>query len=95
MLLLDLKLISCDSLDISDVGYTYRNISLEHKSYINHYFVSSNVIPFVKSLEVIKVGCNLFDHCSVRCVMQITSDLQWPVNAEHNDVHCYSKRDVL
>ena len=44
----DLKLRSCNLLDISDVGYTNRHKSLEHKSCIDHYFDSSNLLSHWK-----------------------------------------------
>ena len=61
---------SCDYLDRSNVGYTSKQKSMDISSYIDHYFVSQNVISNIEYVTVVDNGINLSDHCPIVCVLQ-------------------------
>ena len=43
---------------------------MDVSSYIDHYFVSKNVISNIEYVIVVDNGINLSDHCPIVCVLQ-------------------------
>ena len=52
----------CDNLDCNNMSYTYNHVSLNHRSLIDHAFVSSELLHCIKNYAVISDGANLSDH---------------------------------
>jgi hypothetical protein len=59
------KLLSCDHLDINNLGYSYCHSSLNVYSLIDHAIVTENLLHEICKYEVIDSGLNFSDHCAI------------------------------
>ena len=55
----------CDKLDVNNVGYTYRQESLQQYTLIDHMFICDNNLQLVKKYSVIDSGSNMSYHCAI------------------------------
>jgi exonuclease III len=67
----DWDMVCGDSFDKSSIGYTYLHDGLNVSSYIDHYFVSKNIVSKIVNIKVLDIDCNLSDHLPVECVLNL------------------------
>lgn len=69
----DYNLICCDSLIKQDcVQYTYRHESLNQTSWIDHFFVSTELFNAISSCNIVEFGLNLSDHLPIDCCLNLS-----------------------
>jgi exonuclease III len=67
----DWDMICGDAFDNTSIGYTYFHDGLNVSSYIDHFFISNNIINTVNSVKILDFDCNLSDHLPVECVLNL------------------------
>lgn len=68
----DYGLYACDELHVNKVlGHTYRHETLNHFSWIDHFFISNDLRKSVRGCEIIDSGANLSDHHPISLVLEI------------------------
>ena len=60
-----------DSLVQSGSKYTYRHTTLDHRSFIDHIFVSSHLIIDICKVDIIDYALNCSDHLPIFCSLNI------------------------
>ena len=61
------NLFMCDSLNSSNLNYSYNHVGLGHRSWIDHCFVSSNLKDYISNFTIIDSGINYSDHLPISC----------------------------
>ena len=70
-LISDYSLICCDDMSPSNnLKYTYCHESLQHFSYIDHFFISNNLKSCINSYCIVDSGLNCSDHLPISCILQ-------------------------
>ena len=87
------KIVNCDSFNSSEINYTYNHTGLNHRSWIDHFFVSNNFRSSVDKLEIIDNGLNTSDHLPISCTFRIKEICSLKsVNDRNNNKKIYRDR---
>lgn len=83
----ELSLVSCDDLITDNDAYTYHHKTLNHKSFIDHVFIGSDLKSQIEKLKILDDALNLSDHLPIVFHLKlpdlITDDLE--VNSKVNN----------
>jgi hypothetical protein len=55
----DFGIVSCDYLISNDVPYTYHHVSLQHKSFIDHVFISQDLKSYIRNFAILENVSNI------------------------------------
>jgi hypothetical protein len=71
----DYDLFACDELHANKaLKYTYRHESLNHSSWLDHFFISKSLCKSVLRCETIDSGGNLSDHLPISLILAISTN---------------------
>jgi len=73
------QLISCES-----PCYSYIHDTLGHRSLLDHFFMTDELINVVQRLNILDVACNLSDHLPVECELQVSCTAPCAVKRQRN-----------
>ena len=85
----DNDLVCYDDVDVSDIGYTFYNVTTRYKSYIGYMFISTEYKQYINSVEVVDSDNSLPDHLPVK--MSIKPNVMDELNinnANYINNHC-------
>jgi hypothetical protein len=75
-IVLEYKLICCDNFNVNiNVGYTYFHETLNHKSWLDHFFITSGLSQSISGFEIIDSGANLSDHMPIGCTFTLPKSI--------------------
>ena len=61
-------MICCDDITVNkNVGYTYFHETLNHKSWLDHFFITAGLSQSISGCEIIDKGANLSDYMLISC----------------------------
>jgi len=80
----DYHLTCCDSLDSSSCGYSYCHETPDHRSLIDHAFISSDSVSRVHDYRIVSDGANLSDHLSIMFNVYCHTDGCLPATNSHH-----------
>jgi len=96
-LVVDYNLKCCDNNVNNVINYTYIHETLNHKSWIDHFFVSDALLKSVICCDIIDTGENLSDHLPIYCTLHLDNitdtPLQISVRAKYRER--WDKADLL
>lgn len=96
--LLEYNLAVCDHLDISCLGYTYFNESLNVSSLIDHVFISYDCVSEIGSYAVLDSGLNFSDHCVVSFVIKLSNSVpvhNFAVPRDSHVLYVWNDADIV
>jgi len=89
----------CDDLFQNGPKYTYFHNSLNHTSWLDHFFVSDALSASLCNFNILDNGANCSDHCPVSCDMlidisvQLSAIVQEPHKCQYRDR--WDKADLI
>ena len=81
----DYSVYNCDHLMSCDSPcYSYVHETLGHKSLLDHFFMSEELIHAVQKLSILEESSNLSDHLPVECELQVLCSTRCPIKRQRN-----------
>src|SRR5271157_1974594 len=67
------NLLSCDDKVVNkQISHTYVHETLNHHSWLDHFFVNKKFYDFIQNCSIIDRGSNLSDHLPISCELNLT-----------------------
>ena len=82
----------CDSFVNGSINYTYNHSSLNHTSWIDHFFVSTEIFQSTPASVIIDVGDNISDHCPITCSLAILFNAEKCLTKDERTPILYNER---